>query len=63
MERRRLIDLREEVGTKACIVTVGKIVKSRMKLAGCMVRMKDETFPKRSETMKQECCRKLEDHR
>ena len=33
-------DLREEVGTKACIV--GKIVKSRMKWAEHMVRMKDE---------------------
>ena len=32
-------DLREEVGTKACIV--GKIVKSRMKWAGHMVPMKD----------------------
>ena len=31
-------DLREEVGT--CIV--GNIVKSRMKWAGHMVRMKDE---------------------
>ena len=35
-------DLREEVGTKACIVR--KIVKSRMKWVGLghMVRMKDE---------------------
>ena len=32
-------DLREEFGTKAC--TVGKIVKSRMKWAEHMVRMKD----------------------
>ena len=31
VERRRMKDLREEVGTKACIV--GKIVKSRMKWA------------------------------
>ena len=38
-------DLREEVGTKACIV--GKIVKSRMKLAGHMVRMKDDKLPKK----------------
>ncbi len=44
-------DLREEVGTKACIV--GKIVKSRMKWAGHMVRMNDERSPKRSETKKQ----------
>ena len=44
-------DVREEVGTKACIV--GKIVKSRMKWAGHMVRMNDERSPKRSETKKQ----------
>ena len=48
--------LREEVGTKACIV--GKIVKSRMKWAGHMVRMRDERLPKRSETKKQEGFRK-----
>ena len=51
VERRRMKDLREEVGTKACIV--GKIVKSRMKWAGHMVRMKDDKLPKRSETKKQ----------
>ena len=34
-KRRRMKDLREEFGTKACIV--GKIVKSRMKWAGHMV--------------------------
>ena len=56
VERRRMTDLREEVGTKACIV--GKIVKSRMKWAGHMVRMKDEKLPKRSETMKHDGCRK-----
>ena len=50
-------DLREEVGTKACIV--GKIAKSRMKWAGHMVRVKDERSPKRSETKKHEGCRKL----
>ena len=54
VERRRMKDLREEVGTKACIV--GKIVKSRMKWAGHMVRMKDEQLPKRSETMKHDGC-------
>ncbi len=32
VERRRMKDLRGEVGTKACIV--GKIVKSRVKLPG-----------------------------
>ena len=56
VERRRMKDLREEVGTKACIV--GKIVKSRMKWAGHMVRMKDEKLPKRSEKMKHDGCRK-----
>ena len=49
-------DLREEVGTKACIV--GKIVQSRMKWAGHLVRMKDERLQKRSQTNKQEGCRK-----
>ena len=49
VERRRMKDLREEVGTKACLV--GKIVKSRMKWVGHMVRMKDEKLPKRSETL------------
>ena len=44
--------LREEVGTKACIV--GKM----MKWAGHMVRMKDDQLPKRSEIKKQEGCRK-----
>ena len=43
VDRRRMKDLREEVGTKASIV--GKIVKSRMKSAGHMVRMKDERSP------------------
>ena len=52
VERRRMKVLTEEVGTKACIV--GKIVKSRMKLAGHMVRMKDDKLPKISETKKQE---------
>ena len=55
-ERRRMKDLREEVGTKACIV--GKIVKSRMKWAGHVVRMKDKRLPKRSETKKHRGCRK-----
>ena len=41
VERRRMKDLREEVGTKAC-----------------MVRMKDEKLPKRSETIKHDGCRK-----
>ena len=42
VERRRMKAL-EEVGTKACIV--GKIVKSRMKWAGYMVRMNDDKLP------------------
>ena len=37
----------EEVVTRAC--TVGKIVTSRIKWDGHMVRMKDERLPKRSE--------------
>ena len=49
-------DLREEIVTEGCIV--GNIVKSRIKWAGHMVRMKDERLPKRSETKKQEGCRK-----
>ena len=32
VERRRMKDLRKEVGTKACRPIVGKIVKSRMKM-------------------------------
>ena len=34
----------EEIGNEACIV--GKIVKSRIKRAGHMVRMKDERLSK-----------------
>ena len=49
-------DLREEVGSKACIV--GKIVKSRIKWAGHMVRMNDDKLPKRAETKRQEGSRK-----
>ena len=49
-------DLREEVGTMACIVD--KIVKSRMKWAEHMVRMKDKRLPKICETKKQGGCRK-----
>ena len=47
--------MREEVGTKACIVV--KIV-NRMKWAGHMVRMKVDKLPKRAETKKQEGFRK-----
>ena len=56
VEIRRMKDLREEVGTKACIV--GKLVKSRMKWAGHMVRMKYDKLQKRAETKKQEGSRK-----
>ena len=56
VERRRWKDLREKVGTKACIV--GRIVKSRMKWAGHMVRMKEDKLPKRAETKNQEGSRK-----
>ena len=56
MERMRVKYLREEVGTKACIV--GRIGKGRMKWTGHMIRMKDDTLPKRSETKKQEGFRK-----
>ena len=53
-------DLREEVGTKACIV--GKIVKSRMKWTGHMVRMKDDKLPKRAKTKNKEVAENEEDH-
>ena len=56
VERWIMKDLREEVGTKACIV--GKTVKSRMKWAGHLVRMKDDKLQKRSETKNQEGFRK-----
>ena len=56
VERRRMKDLRGEVGNKACIV--GKIVKSRIKWAGHVVPMKDDKLPKRAETKKHEGSRK-----
>ena len=40
----KVLDYCEEVGAKACIVC--KIVKSRMKWTGHVVRMKDERLPK-----------------
>ena len=55
MERRRTKDMREEVGTKACIV--GRI-ESQIKWAGHMVRMQEDKLPKRAETKKQEGSRK-----
>ena len=54
-------DLSEDVGAKACIV--GRIVKSRIKWAGHMVKMKDERLSKKSETKKQEGCRNEQDNR
>ena len=56
VERRGMKFLREEVGTKAC--TVDKMVNSRMKWAGHMVRIKDDKLPKISETKKQKGFRK-----
>ena len=56
VERRRMKHMREEVRTKASIVE--KIVKSRMKWAGHVVRMKDDKLSKRSETKKHDGCRK-----
>ena len=53
-------DMREEVGSKACIV--GKIVKSRVKWAGHMVRMKDNKLPKRAETKSKKVPENEEDH-
>ena len=48
--------IRGEVVSKAC--TFDRIGKSQMKWAAPMARMKDERLPKRSETKKQEGCRK-----
>ena len=53
-------DLREEVGTKACIV--GKIVKSRVKWAGHMARMKDDQLPKSAEQRSKKDPEHEEDH-
>ena len=50
VERWRMKDLREEVGTKAC--RVGKIVKSRMKWAGHMVRIRDKEARRFQKTRK-----------
>ena len=52
VERRRMKYLIEDVRTKACIV--GKIVKSRVKWTGYMVRIKYDKLSKISETKKQE---------
>ena len=55
-DRRRMKYLREKVGTKASII--GNIVKSRMKWAGHIVRMKDNILPKIAEAKKVEGSRK-----
>ena len=55
-------DLREEVGTKACIV--GKIDKSRMKWARHMVRMKDKkNYRKEPRQRSKKVPENEEDHR
>ena len=59
MERGDVKDLREEVGTNAYIV--GKSIKSRIKWAGNMVRMKDDRSSKRSERKKQEVAENEDD--
>ena len=59
--RMRMKDLSDDVGAKAC--TVGSIVNGRIKWAGHMVKMKDERLSKKSETEKQEGCRKEQDNR
>ena len=59
MERMGKKDLREEVGTIACIV--GTIINSRLEWAGAashMVKMKYERLPKIYATNKHEVCRK-----
>ena len=53
-------DMREEVGSKGCIV--GKLVKSRVKWAGHMVRMKYDKLPKRAETKSKKVPENEEDH-
>ena len=53
-------DMREEVVTKAC--TVGKIVQSRMKWAGHMVRMKDDNYRKDPRQRNKKVPENEEDH-
>ena len=60
VERRRMKDLREEFGTKACMV--GKIVKSLMKWAGHMVIMKDDNLPKHPRQRSRRVSENEEDH-
>ncbi len=60
VERWRMKDLREEVGTKACID--GKIVKSRMKWAGHMVRMITEKIRKDPRQRSKKVAENEQDH-
>ena len=43
MDRRRMDELREEVGIQKCLM--GRLVKSRMKWAGHVERMKEDRLP------------------
>ena len=52
--------MREEVGTKACII--GKIVKSRMKWAGHMVRTKTKDYRKDRRQRKKKVAENEEDN-
>ena len=44
MDRRRMDELREEVGIQKCLM--GRLVKSRMKSAGHVERMKEDRLPR-----------------
>ncbi len=44
VDRRRMDELREEVGIQKCLM--GRLVKSRMKLAGHVERMKEDRLPR-----------------
>ncbi len=44
VDRRRMDELREEVGIQKCLM--GRLVKSRMKWAGHVERIKDDRLPR-----------------
>ena len=44
VDRRRMDELREEVGIQKCLM--GRLVKSRMKLAGHLERMREDRLPR-----------------